>query len=169
MKTRHRQGGIGLIEVLLAVVILSVGFLAAAQMQVRGMRFNQGAYFMSQANFMLRDMTDRMRANREGVANGNYAAFTTNASTTEPACYTSATACSAADIATADLHHWSTLLHGRADAIDFLPLLPSAGSIVARGTITRDAASNVYTIAVFWAEQIDDSPVEQTMSVRYFP
>jgi len=36
-----RQKGVGLIEVLLAVIILSIGFLAAARMQVEGIAANQ--------------------------------------------------------------------------------------------------------------------------------
>ena len=51
-KPLEHQSGVGLLEVLIALIILSFGFLATARMQVEGMRYSQGAYNLSQAKFM---------------------------------------------------------------------------------------------------------------------
>jgi len=164
-----KQSGVGLIEVLIAIVILSVGFLAAAKMQVAGMRYSQNAYFLSQGNFMLRDMTDRMRANREGVIAGHYKNIITSAGTSEPACVTAGSKCTPAQIASADLHAWSLYLYAPANAVDFKPLLPSFDSIPAKGEITYNAATDVYSVSVTWGEQIDNALETRVLNVRITP
>ena len=166
---RKKEFGVGLIEVLIAIVILSIGFLAAAKMQVSGMRYSQNAYFLSQGNFMLRDMTDRMRANREGVIAGHYNAFTTNAATVEPPCVAAGSKCTPAQIATADLNAWSQYLHAPPNAVDFKPVLPSYDNIEARGEIAYNAATDVYTISVRWGEPVDGVIEERILNVRLTP
>lgn len=167
--TRSKQTGVGLIEVLIAVVVLSLGFLAAAKMQVAGMRNSQNAYFLSQANFMLRDMTDRMRANREGVLANNYSPFLTADGTALPACMASNSRCGIAQIAQADLHAWSNYLYAPAGAVDFKPILPMYDTMPAQGEISFEAATDVYTISVSWGEQIDGELEQQTLEVKLTP
>ena len=163
------QSGVGLIEVLVAVVLISIGFLAAAQMQVRSMRYSQEAYFLTQANFMLRDISDRMRANRDGVASGFYNGYSTNSAVSLPSCINAETQCSAAQIAAADQHAWRNYLHAPSGAIDFKPLLPSSPSIQAAGTINFDAISNIYNITVQWSELIDNEQAQRELSIQLIP
>lgn len=163
---RHHQRGIGLIEVLLAVVLLSIGFLAAARMQVEGMRYSQSAYALSQAKFMATDMTERMRANRAGLDNGAYNALTTAAGTSEPLCLTAGTSCSTADIAQADLHAWSRYLHAADSDTEFVALLPSSSTVSAQGTVVYDAATKVWTVAVQWSEHIDGSDQQRNVALQ---
>ncbi|MFK7892804.1 MAG: type IV pilus modification protein PilV [Granulosicoccus sp.] len=66
------ERGIGLIEILIAVVVISIGFLATARMQVDSMRLSQSAYFQTQAAFLASEMIDRMRSNLPGVTSGFY-------------------------------------------------------------------------------------------------
>ncbi|MBX2838167.1 MAG: type IV pilus modification protein PilV [Gammaproteobacteria bacterium] len=166
---RRRQSGVGMVEILVAVLVVSFGFLAAAQMQVRGMRFSQTAYFLSQANFMLNDITDRMRANRTGVVDGEYAGFTINGSTSAPTCISSQTPCNSTALAQADLHAWSSYLHDTSSSSDFLPLLPSGPTVTATGTITEDAATGVHTITVSWSEFVDGTEITQSLIRQFFP
>jgi len=164
-----KQHGVGLIEVLIAIVILSIGFLAAAKMQVAGMRYSQNAYFLSQGNFMLRDMTDRMRANLDGVIDGHYNNLSTVAGTTEPTCVGAGTKCTPADIAAADLHAWSSYLHAPPNAVDFKPLLPSYDSIPAAGQISFDAVTGVYSVSITWGEKFGEVLEERVLNVRLTP
>ena len=165
----HQQHGVGLLEVLLAVIILSVGFLATARMQVEGMRYSQGAYALSQAKFMVLDMTERMRANRSGMNSNNYKGKSTSAGTSNPSCVVSGTACSPQDIALADLHAWSLNLHPASASAGFTPLLPSSPSIEAGGTITYDAAEGSYSVSVQWSETINGTDTLQDLAVKVFP
>ncbi|VXC94151.1 type IV pilus modification protein PilV [Pseudomonas sp. 9Ag] len=67
-----RQRGATLIEVLVAMLILSVGLLGLAGMQMTALKSNQSAYYRSQATVLAYDIIDRMRANRTEALNGVY-------------------------------------------------------------------------------------------------
>jgi type IV pilus assembly protein PilV len=64
--------GMTLIEVLVALVVLSVGLLGIAGMQMTTLRNNLGAHLRSQATVLAYDITDRMRANRNRAIDNNY-------------------------------------------------------------------------------------------------
>lgn len=55
--------GFSLIEVLVAVVVLSIGLLGLAALQVSGLRVGQSSFYRAQAAQLATDMADRMRAN----------------------------------------------------------------------------------------------------------
>jgi type IV pilus assembly protein PilV len=57
------QDGFTLIEILIAVLVLAVGMLGLAGMQLAGMKSNYSAYLRSQATFAASDLIDRMRVN----------------------------------------------------------------------------------------------------------
>jgi type IV pilus assembly protein PilV len=65
--------GFSLLEVLIAVIVLSIGILGVAGLQVFSLRANQVSYVRSQAAILASDISDRMRANRVAAANNNYA------------------------------------------------------------------------------------------------
>lgn len=62
--SRARNLGVGLIEVLVALLVISIGVLGMAGLQSRSLQHNQVAYVRSQAVIMANDMMDRIRANR---------------------------------------------------------------------------------------------------------
>lgn len=57
------QIGMTLIEVLVAVLILTVGLLGAAALQLNALKYTDSARMASQASFIAYDMLDRIRAN----------------------------------------------------------------------------------------------------------
>lgn len=59
---RH-QAGMTLIEVLVSVVILAIGLLGAAGIQLNALRYTDSSRMTSQASFIAYDMLDRIRAN----------------------------------------------------------------------------------------------------------
>jgi type IV pilus assembly protein PilV len=65
MNTLYRQSGVGLIEVLVALLILSISLLSIASLQTRSLQFNQSAYWRSQANVLAADVLDNMRVLRD--------------------------------------------------------------------------------------------------------
>lgn len=67
-----RSRGMTLIEVLVTLVITSVGLLGVAAMQLTSLRNNYDAYVRSQAAMLAADILDRMRANRDEALGGNY-------------------------------------------------------------------------------------------------
>jgi type IV pilus assembly protein PilV len=61
---RKTQRGTTLVETLVALVVLSVGLLGIAALQMTSLRNNRGAHLRSQAQVLAYDIADRMRANR---------------------------------------------------------------------------------------------------------
>jgi type IV pilus assembly protein PilV len=62
-----RQRGMTLIEILVAVVVLSVGLLGLAGLQLKGIQVNQGSVYRWQAAMLAEDIADRMRADRKNA------------------------------------------------------------------------------------------------------
>lgn len=68
-----KQSGFTLLEVLVAMLVLSIGLLGLAGLMASSMRNNQSAYHRTQATWLAYDMLDRLRANRAGALSGAYA------------------------------------------------------------------------------------------------
>ena len=59
-----RQRGVSLLEVLVAVVVLSIGFVGYAALQMVGVRTNNEAVYRTQAIALAESMVERMYSNR---------------------------------------------------------------------------------------------------------
>jgi type IV pilus assembly protein PilV len=71
--TRFRgQAGLSLIEVLIALLIVTVGLLGMAGLQAMSLKNNSSAYHRTQANALAYDILDAMRSNRDTAINGGY-------------------------------------------------------------------------------------------------
>ncbi|MFK7816518.1 MAG: type IV pilus modification protein PilV [Gammaproteobacteria bacterium] len=68
----RRMSGLSLIEILVTVVVLSIGLLGIAGMQAFGMRYSHDSYARSQGNLLANELIERMRANPDAVNNGDY-------------------------------------------------------------------------------------------------
>jgi type IV pilus assembly protein PilV len=69
---KARQQGVGLIEVLIAVLILSIGFLGIAAMQARSLSTNNSAMARSLATISSYSILDAMRADLSNAVSGSY-------------------------------------------------------------------------------------------------
>ncbi len=98
----RKQAGISLLEVLIATLVLSVGLLGLAGLQIAGMKTTHNSYQMQQATWFVHELLERMRANRVGAFAGNYN-NASNCANAKPTCAT-ATACTAAEVASIDLY-----------------------------------------------------------------
>ncbi len=65
--TAMRQRGTTLIEVLVAVLILSIGLLGIAGLQASAMRYAQGGWARAAVSSNLSDLADRIRANPDAA------------------------------------------------------------------------------------------------------
>lgn len=74
MKPSQKQLGVSLIEILVAILILSFGLLGVAGLMTTGMKNTQSSQYRTQASFLAYDMAERMRTNRQAALNGDYAA-----------------------------------------------------------------------------------------------
>lgn len=61
--TNHHQQGVSLIESMVALLVISIGLLGLAALQINSLRQNTSAYHQSQAVIIANNMADRVRAN----------------------------------------------------------------------------------------------------------
>jgi type IV pilus assembly protein PilV len=108
MKGVRRQRGVSLIEVLMAVLIFSIGLIGLASLLVVATRSNQAAYLRTQVTFLAGNMADRMRANPIGVWQGAY--NNDNYPLASDQDCSGASSCTPAQVAVHDQYAWSQQL-----------------------------------------------------------
>ncbi len=101
--------GFSLVEVLVAVLVFSVGLLGLAGLLVVATRAGHGAYLRTQAGFLAEQMANRMRANPQGVWAGRYDGSGYPMAGTPDACDRAA-GCSPLQVAARDRILWSRQL-----------------------------------------------------------
>lgn len=69
---RRAQAGVGLIEILVAVLVLSIGLLGIAWVQTRALSNNNSSMARSMAVVATYSVLDAMRADRANAVNGRY-------------------------------------------------------------------------------------------------
>lgn len=117
------QGGFSLIEVLITVIVLSIGLLGMAALQLASLRDSNRANERSIATVLAYDITDRMRANPAGVVAGDYlvdpddppvAPAVANGASAQDYCVSDFTGtatsdiCNSRELASADVYDWFT-------------------------------------------------------------
>lgn len=63
LSAANRQVGMSLVEILVSMLILSIGMLGAGLIQLSALKYTDSARMISQASFIAYDMLDRIRAN----------------------------------------------------------------------------------------------------------
>ena len=150
--SRNTEKGTTLLEVLISVLVLSIGLLGVASLQMYGLRYNQSAYLRSQATILAYDIVDRMRSNPNGVAAGYYNSISTSSLPTDPACIS--TGCTDQQLAAHDILEWGNYFVGSQ------PVLPSA-----TGTVSKSGST--YTVSVTWTELEKTGNKNQTVSYNF--
>jgi len=72
LDARHSMRGFTLLEVLVAIVVLSIGLLGLAGLMASSLKNSHSAYQRTQATWLAYDALDRMRANRQVAMAGGY-------------------------------------------------------------------------------------------------
>lgn len=106
--TRRKHDGFSLIEVLVALFVLSIGLLGLAALQTTGLRFNHQSYQRTQAVMLSYDIIDRIRANPVGLQAGVYDSVPPGPPGGYPDC--TAATCTPTDMANYDVGTWKTAL-----------------------------------------------------------
>lgn len=103
--------GVALIEILISLLILSVGVIGLSNVQINAKRVAQEALQRTKAASLASDMLERIRANPKGFAVYNGAEVGRSSASTEPAdCRL--VACAPVDVAARDLWEWEQALDG---------------------------------------------------------
>jgi len=137
MLNNQHQQGVSLIESMIALLVISIGLLGIAALQITAMKQNNSALHHSQSVWISYDMADRIRANFGQFA--AYATIDTN-NTYAQDCVTAS--CTGWQLRNSDAQNWTTLVQN----------LPSG-----RGTITSQVATapavNELLIKVMWDDE----------------
>ena len=147
-RTNH---GFTLVEVLIALVVITVGMLGVAVLYVEGLQMNRASLYRTTAVALATDMADRIRAN-QGLNQG--ADYAGTGPGQEHDCRLAD--CTSAELAEDD---WADLMDAMAN---YLP----AG---AEAEITRPAPVNglqPFNITVRWPEIGNPDPVSYTLTVQ---
>lgn len=154
-ETVSARQGFSLIEVLVALLVLSIGLLGLAALQTTGLAFNHQSYERTQAVIQAYDIIDRMRANRSGsgdTINSTYNNVSLGYLPT-PSKYCTSQECTSDELATYDIWYWN--------AVNASILSEGKGAIC-KGTFTNDASGypsscnvtgSIYRIAATWKEK----------------
>jgi type IV pilus assembly protein PilV len=128
------QQGVTLIEAMIALIVISVGLLGIASLQITAMSQNASSLNHSQAVWFAYNMSDRIRANTANQFN-NYTGIDTNTGYAQD-CMT--LNCSDAQMLVADAADWETMIQ----------TLPAGRGII---TSTPDAQlGTVLQVTVMW-------------------
>lgn len=125
MKTPHKTSGFTLIEILVSLVVLSLGLLGIMAMQMNSLQVNQLATDRTQATLSAIDIIDRMRANPTVALAESY---DIDLDTSTPD--------AGATLVSQDLNEWRTSLS------NWLP----------EGTGSVDVDGNIVTVVIQWNE-----------------
>lgn len=149
----HAQRGAGLIEALISIVVVAIGFLTFAGLQVKGLATSNDSLFRSKAVYLSYQMADRVRANLPAAAAGAYNNFATQVAPS-PGC-TVTVNCTATQMAANDFSEWLT-------EVQSPTVLPSGAGVICLDSTPDDGtpedaacdgAGNTLVIKLWWSEQ----------------
>jgi len=162
LNSRRRQAGFNLLEVLVSLLIVTVGLLGLAGVQVVAQRAEQESYQRAQAMVLMSDIVDRMNTNRkvavcyaitDAPTAGTKYLGTPPASGSgkyDPAgfsCPSMSTNPTAVKRAGLDLQLFDKLLLGSGETLSSAKV----GSIIgARACIGFNTNAQAYTVAIAW-------------------
>lgn len=152
----NNQRGVSLIEVLVTLVILSIGLLGIAGMQVMSVKNTNVAAQRSIATQQAYDIAERIRANigvpsvAGGAVNGSY----DNLLAVTPADPGCAGPCTPTQQAVADHRAWN---------LENARVLPSGS-----GTVVGTLATG-YTVTLNWIEQSEAGPIARSFVTVVHP
>ena len=147
------QRGYSLMEVLIAVVVLAVGLLGIAGLQVLSIKNTQSAYLRSQATLLAYDIIDSIRVNP--AAKASYAiGIGVSPTGTYSSCIGTAANCSTAEVAVYDIYQWKCVLGKWAGAAPCVTGdLASIKGLLPDGDASVVVTGDDVTVTVQWTDK----------------
>lgn len=163
---KRSVGGFTLLEVLVALIVLSIGLLGLAGLQLTTVTNTRDAYHRTQAIMLSYDIADRMRANLDAVGDGDYDANTT---TTMVSDCRSTAGCSTTEMANDDLALWRQAVAAlpAGEGIVCIDSSPNDGTSVAAAAC--DATGTQYAVKVWWNNDRDAGNANERLTTVFVP
>ena len=137
------SSGVGLIEVLIAMLVVAIGILGYVGLQVNAKRTGYEAIQRSTAVYLINDIIERMRSNSVGVFAGSYTVLNLGNNSlgdAAPVCADPIN-CTSLQTANIDLWEWEQRLDGATEG-------GRGGLVTPRGCINVN--NGFVTVAVAW-------------------
>ena len=148
-----RTRGFTLVEVLVSLVILSIGLLGIAKLMLFSSRANDSAYLRSQATDLAYQMLDYMRANTDPNAQPLYATLLATPPVNPGVVCIGAPACSNTNLALFDVYQWKLRLNATSGLNPPGALPNGQGQVV----MTQVGSQTQVTITVQWDDTVAQS------------
>lgn len=147
---KSKTAGFNLLEMLVALLVISVGLLGVTSLQLKGQQTNYLSYVRTQVTYLAYDLMERLRTNKSSkdglyanVGNCNTAVSQLNSLRNK--CESKSSPCSWNEIAQYDLALWCDMV---------AKSLPEG-----RGDCCRWDSTNLqYTFKIHWVEKADEDP-----------
>ena len=147
-----KKDGFTLMEVLVALAVLSIGLLGMAGMQLFSLKSSHGAYMQTQASYIAYDMIDKIRANRTEALGGGYdSALSVLPTGGVVNCQSTSANCTPTQLAAFDLLQWKCSLGFFETNAACAPL--NATNVLPGGNASVAVNGNDVTVTVQWAER----------------
>jgi type IV pilus assembly protein PilV len=140
---KHKQSGFALIEVLISLLIMTIGVLGLAGLQFYALKFNRSSAERSQAAAFAYQLADKMRTNYGPARSGSYGVTLSSQPSRTPAKDCTANNCTSNELAAYDLSTWY-------DALS--TALPGSQIEVICGD-TPCGFTSQHRITVYWADK----------------
>ena len=149
----RNQSGVGLIEVLISMLVISIGFLNIAGLQTAAKKSNFEAIQRTSATILARDIVEKMRANPISL-NSYLSSSVGGATLNQPGTTCTLVAkCNSLQLATYDMWLWEDAMDGASESRDIDGVNTETGGMAdPTGCITGPVAggAGVYTISIVW-------------------
>ena len=162
-----RSKGFSLLEVMIAVLVMSVGLLGLGILVGNSVKVNSSAYTRTQASFLADNIAERMRANTMSTWAGDYTGTYANP-TANPGC--DSAPCSPTQLANWDLYRWTTMMD---------QLLPQGSADIScnwsqgfpgwAGLVGLPSLPGTCTVAMSWTESSSDAAAAQQFDLVFHP
>lgn len=149
LSTGVRQKGVGLIEVLIAILILSIGAVGLVSLQIKAKRMSYESVQRSVATSLARDIIERMRQNPGQLAGYVVDDLGASSISSEPSPNCRTSICTPTELAAHDLWEWERALDGANETIDNGGTTTFAGGLTnPRACVTHN--SGEISVAIVW-------------------
>lgn len=172
----YRSKGFSLLEILITIMILSIGLMGVVSLQLQGAESTNGAYFRSQATLIADELAERMHVNHLAVDNNSYFGIAVTHSddyctANRPVIYCEneqssvAQSCNTTEMASFDIFR---------AACDIGERLPTGALMVACENkdpldASRCIEGSSYNITVSWSEVDDGKSVSSDVTIKVQP
>jgi len=161
---RH-SGGFSLLEVMVALLVFSLGVLGLGALLLVNLKVNHSAHVRTQVLYQAQAMGERMSANVAAVSSGAYNTSSAKSVSAGGSCDI-ASPCSATQLATNDIASWFALARNLLPIQD-ASIACSASAAVPNAFAVTAPYDGLCTLTITWSEVLGDSAAATTQTLAW--